>query len=359
LVSFALRRLGFALTTVGLFGACTSPKPYEPRCPASTEEPLFNATTVESYLGLAAAELLAIVPIVDDTESGGPLCTGAMIAPDWVVTAAHCLQIDPAQVVVSANQPQPLVVPVIERVGHPSLDVALMKMELSGVQMAAAEIAPLGVADTDTFVADAGVVVELAGFGTTEEGDTRELRFLAEPIVTVEAESIVVDGFGANGACQGDSGGPLLARGPDGAVLIVGVLTRGAASCVDEDRYVRLDVMSDWIEESTGSLVPGDTTCGGITEEGRCLYGSALFCERDTLQAAACAGETSCGWDQNQAGFRCVRTAADPCRGVDSVGTCRSNVALSCDAGTLEQETCGCGQTCRIDGKTGRPHCVD
>jgi hypothetical protein len=359
LVSFALRCLGFALTTTALFGGCTSTEPDEPNCPSATVEPLFHATAEESYLGLAVEEVRAIVPIVDGPDAGGPFCTGAVIGPGWVLTAAHCLQIDPAEVILSPNEMPPLVVRVVGRVAHPSLDVALMKVELSSAEMAAAGIAPLGVASAERFEFAPGIVVELAGFGMTEEGDTRELRFLAEPIVTVEAETVVVDGLGSNGACQGDSGGPLLARAPDGAALTIGVLTSGAASCVDKDRYVRLDAVSDWIEETTGSLVLADRTCGGITEEGRCLYGSALYCEGETLRAAACAGQTSCGWDENQAGFRCVRTAEDPCRGVDSVGTCRDNIALSCSGGVLDALSCDCGRTCRIDGKTGRPRCVN
>jgi len=359
LVSFALRRSGFALGTAVFLAACASPKADEPPCSAGTEEPLINAATEESYLGLAAAELRAIVPIVDGAEPGGPLCTGAFVATDWVVTAAHCLQIDPAEVIVSTEQTPALFVPVLESVPHPLLDVALMRVDLSDAEIAADEIAPLGVARPTTFEVATGVVVELAGFGLTEAGDTRELRFLAEPIVTVEDESVVVDGFGANGACVGDSGGPLLARGPDGAPLIVGVLTAGAATCVDRDRYVRLDTLGDWIEQTTGSLVPADNACGGIAPEGRCLYGSALFCEGTTLVAQACAGETSCGWDESQAGFRCVRATDDPCRGVDSVGACRNDVALSCNAGVLEKNTCTCGHTCRIDGKTGGPHCTE
>jgi hypothetical protein len=346
------------LTIPSCFLACSSPSADESTCAAAViEQPLVNGTSDESYLGLASGQLRAVVPIVDRTDDRRPLCTGTFIAPDWVITGAHCLQIASPQVIVSVEPERAFDLRVIESVPHPSADVALLQVELPQADALEAEIAPLGVPRANSFAVTVGVVVELAGYGLTEVGDERELRFVAEPIVGVEDDSVVVDGFGANGACAGDSGGPILVRGPDGAALILGVLTSGASSCVGRDRYVRLDSLSEWIEQTIGALGPFANGCGGITEEGRCLYGSALHCRGTALVAEACAGETSCGWDANQSGFRCVRPSADPCSGVDSVGVCRNGAALSCHGGVLEQDTCGCEQICRIDGKTGGPRC--
>lgn len=65
----------------------------------------------------------------------------------------------------------------------------------------------------------------------------------------------MVHGHGNSGACSGDSGGPLLARDEHGRVRVVGLLDAGHASCVEDDRYTRTDVLASWWTfEGAGSL---------------------------------------------------------------------------------------------------------
>jgi hypothetical protein len=190
-----------------------------------------------------------------------------------------------------------------------------------------------------------------------DAGSAGELGFAVEPIEYVEATSITVNGYGSNGACVGDSGGPLLVRGPDGAVVVAGVLSIGNATCLDDDTYERLDTLASWITAVTGPISPGLPTCGGITAQGRCLYGSALWCTGSELEAQACDAGQRCGWDVTASAFRCVSPPSDPCDGFDSIGGCSDNEANWCNAGTLGRESCGCG-VCHIDGQTGSPYCA-
>jgi hypothetical protein len=310
-----------------------------------------NASDQEVYLGLAGAQLAAIVQVTDGTDSGA-LCTGVFVTDGWLVTGAHCFQIESPVVVAQADDALPL--PVVERVAHPNLDVALFKVSASA---SASQLQPIPVAAIGEIALSIDSVVELAGYGLTEAGDIRELRFLAERIVEMDERHFVVDGFGANGACLGDSGGPLLVRARSGAARVVGVLTTGATSCVGRDRYVRLDALAEWVSEVVGSLAAIDEACGGITDEGRCLYGSAMFCDKGQLVAQPCAGGEACGWDGAARGFRCVEGGRSPCDGVDSVGACLDGVPSWCNAGILESQACGCDDVCGIDGKTGGPRC--
>src|SRR4051812_31983527 len=110
--------------------ACSSPDPTLASCPATSAEALVDASAVESYLGLSQAETRAIVRVTNDAGPDAPLCSGVFIAPDWVVTAAHCLVIDSAQVVVPGGDEgtQGAVLPVIDELAHPVVDVALLRV---------------------------------------------------------------------------------------------------------------------------------------------------------------------------------------------------------------------------------------
>jgi hypothetical protein len=352
----AVSRVSSALwlgSAVSLLVACSENVPGD-TCSNRVRAALMNATDQERYLGLDSGQRAAIVQVTDGSASRGAFCTGAFVADEWLVTGAHCFQIE-SPVVMAAQLDDVLPLPVLERIAHPTLDVALFRVSAS--ISAGQRLRPIPVATTSELAISIGSVVELAGYGLTEAGDQRELRFVAESVVEINERSWIVDGFGATGACLGDSGGPLLVRARSGPVRMAGVLTAGAASCVGRDRYVRLDALAEWVSAIVGSPAASAETCGGISDEGRCLYGSALFCEEGQLVARPCAEDAPCGWDGKARGFRCVAAAANPCDGLDSVGACVDGVPRWCTAGLLEGEACTCGEVCRIDGETGGPAC--
>jgi hypothetical protein len=316
----------------------------------------------ERYLGLDAAHSRAVVLIADGAHADGAYCSGVFVAPEWVITSAHCLAIPRRVVIASAGQgggAQPTFA-VTRTDRHPSRDVALLKVSPSSTSQG---IEPIPVAAAGSGPG-APARVEMAGYGLTSSGPVRALHFLVEPIVGSDAATITVGGFGASGACQGDSGGPLLARARDGQPVVTGVLSMGSASCRDNDEYTRLDALADWVNgvvelRAIETDRAGTQACGGITAQGRCLDGTALWCSREKLVADICSqpGE-QCGFDSRVGGFRCVDPNEDPCRGVDSLGTCRGGLALRCDGGTLHQLTCSSGSACRVNGQTGAPYCA-
>jgi hypothetical protein len=349
-------RAGAVLVVTALFG-CSSPEPLFEACPATVEDALVNGATTDSYLGLSERESRAVVKVTNDRGEAAPVCSGAFVTPSWIVTAAHCLVIESAEVVVPGAQgAPPSVVRVREGIAHPDLDVALLRVDAPDDGF---DSIPLGLPAPGARAVTVGDVVEIAGYGRTEDEAPGELRFLAEAVVAVEDDSVLVSGLGANGACDGDSGGPLLVRDGDGRPIVAGVLTSGSPSCIERDRYVRLDGIRPWFEETTGGFATNEAPCGGIGEEGRCLHGTALHCAGEALVAEQCAAGSRCGWDSDALGFRCVVPAEDPCLGVDSVGACQGDVAIRCEGGTLARTACTCGQTCRIDGRTGGPRCAE
>jgi hypothetical protein len=337
-------------------------------CPPSTEQALINGATTESFLGLSDSQLDAIVQVVDATRpTDGPLCSGTFIAPDWVVSAQHCLVIPSLSISIhgsSPGSPPIFLLPVTRSIAHSTRDVALLHVDLpltdggSVTDAGSPQFAPLLNGPAGGAELAIGDVLELAGYGITETGGTRQLRFLAESVTAIDDTTISVNGFRANGACAGDSGGPILARSADGSAVILGVLSEGSSSCTGQDVYARLDNLKDWVAEAIGPPIADDRECGTIVERGRCLYGSALWCKESKLMAEPCIAGTACGWDVAQAAFRCVEPATDPCAGVDSIGACRDNAAIACNDGVLQHQACAACSECRVTGGNGAPHCV-
>ena len=359
-----------------LLGCSSSELASEPSCPGQVEEPLYNASPVESYLGLALNQQRAVVAIVEDSDET-TLCSGAFIAGSWVLTAAHCDELVKATVVIPAGAGMPSArLPVTRRAFHPNADVALFQVDFAratfgdehsppdtaALDALSFEISPLSLPSGELSGLAPGVPVELAGYGTTERGDFGSLRFLVEQVVDAMPAWLTVAGFGRSGGCEGDSGSPLLMR-QDGLPVVAGVLWGGSLTCLHEDDYLRTDAseIGPWIRSVVGEAlaeVPESRECGGISAQGRCLYGSALWCDGATLVAEPCSEGSICGWSVAESGYRCVSLGGQ-CSGVDEIGGCRNGQVVRCVLGQTETTTCNVCAACRVSGETGIPYCAD
>jgi secreted trypsin-like serine protease len=219
--------------------------------------------------------------VVAVESSGGELCSGALVAQDLVLTAAHCLTDKASYRAVAVGRSfKPQRVNVVAIAIHPTFVTGTTPRTQPGIDLALLKLArPFG-ADFSPFDLRAasaigeGDTVTIAGFGVLSERLKNSARVLRQTellaVGTVQVANRVViatdrdslaETAGA-GACRGDSGGPVLTKARGGGYRLSGIIswssgalrTNGPSACGGLTAVTSLDDHMGWIRQATGSL---------------------------------------------------------------------------------------------------------
>ncbi len=236
---------------------------------------------------IVGGEIALIQPyfasLFDELSPEFPFCGGTLIAPDTIVTAAHCVDETNSKIFISLGQSHFDALPNASKIEVKSIvvhneydsklsqkDIALLFVDPKDVQKIAPHVKP-AILESDINMPAVNSKLRAFGFGNgTSQGwlQQPELMQVDVPVISVEdckqlynmpdvqritAEQIcALKKDGGQDSCNGDSGGPAFSKNEKGEFKLAGVVSwgEGCAQSKNPGVYTRIATQRLWIEKT-------------------------------------------------------------------------------------------------------------
>lgn len=242
----ATRIAGGTIALITLLGACA------PSSTGMLEQPIIGGTIDKGDP--------SVVLVYWENTPGSTyfhVCTGTVVSPHVVLTAAHCINPAPAaySILIASSLDEAETndwYDVSGLIADPAFNASSLFLGHDiGVVITvdALPVTPIPVNRTPLQISQIGSALRLVGYGRTTAGSSAGTGTKRQVTATLTGHNslFILAGDPTHNTCSGDSGGPALMT-IAGTERVVGVTSYGDNLCAAEGKYTRVDSYLDFID---------------------------------------------------------------------------------------------------------------